>query len=51
LGEVDLLRASKVEQEVERPFPAVEAQVQLVGLALQKRGVEVVIHVNRIHQN
>ena len=33
LREIDLLRAREVEQQVERPLPAVERQVQLIGLA------------------
>ena len=33
LREIDLLRAGEVEQQVERPFPAVEGQRQLIRLA------------------
>ena len=31
--EIDLLRAGQRQQQVERPFPAVEAEIELVAVA------------------
>ena len=43
LREVDLLRPGEVEQQVERPLPAVEAQRQLVAVA-DRALVEILVH-------
>ena len=49
MREVDLLRAGEVEQEVERTFPAVEAQRQLVGLS-DRALFEILFHAPIYHE-
>ena len=43
LREIDLLRAGKVEQQVERPLPPVEGQVELLRLA-DRPFLEILVH-------
>ena len=47
LREVDLLRSREIEQQVERPLPAVEGQRQLVGLA-DRPLLEILVHAPKI---
>jgi len=47
LREIDFLRAGKVEQQVERPLPPIEGQIELLRLA-DRPFLEIVVHLRRI---